>query len=72
MADLIHISLETDGDGNELEDKYVVELDGEPADLYSLSHDYFDSAVDAHAFAEQVSEETGVAITWGCSKPAWA
>ncbi|GAA5141102.1 hypothetical protein [Thalassotalea piscium] len=72
MADLIYIDHEYDGDGNEIEDKYVVELDGKPADEYSLSHDYYNSVVDAHAFAEEVSDQTGVKITWGCLRPAWA
>ena len=72
MKDFIHIDHEYGDDGNEIEDSYVLELDGVPADEYGLSHDYFDSVVDAHAFAEEVSEETGVEITWGCMRPAWA
>ncbi len=72
MADLIHIDHEYDDSGNEKEDSYVVELDGKAADQYDLSHDYYSSVVDAHAFAEEVSESTGIEITWGCMRPAWA
>lgn len=72
MTELIRIDHEYDDDGNEVEDSYVVVLNGAPADEYGLSHDYFDSAEDAHSFAEDASEQTGVEITWACMKPAWA
>jgi hypothetical protein len=72
MTDLIDIDHEYDDDGNEIEDSFVVELDGKPADLYQLSHEYFICEVDAHAFAEEVSNETGTPITWSCLRPAWA
>lgn len=72
MTDLIHIDHEYDDDGNEIDDCYVVELDGKAAEQYNLSHDYFPEVVDAHAFAEEVSESTGITISWGCMRPAWA
>ena len=70
--DSIVISEELDADGNTIDDSYAVTLTGKPADLYSISDDYFDSLVGAHEFAEQVSEETQVAIEWDCMKPGWA
>ena len=70
--DEIIISEEFDDEGEVIEGAYQVTLKGRPADLYSISTDYFDSEVDAHAFAEEVSNETGVPITWDCLKPGWA
>lgn len=72
INDSIVIDNEYDEDGNEIESLFVVELSGKPNDVFSTSHEYFDSDVDAHDFAEQVSEETGVKITWNCYRPAWA
>ena len=68
MADLIEISEDDAEDGSE--PTYEVRLDGVPADLYD--NESFDRLVDAHAFAEQVSKETGIPITWSCIRPGWA
>ncbi|MBD1389480.1 hypothetical protein IC617_08575 [Neiella sp. HB171785] len=68
----ITIDIKWDEDGNEDEGRYVVTLSGTPADEFAIDEEEFDRDVDAHAFAEEVSETTGIAITWGCAKPAWA
>lgn len=69
--DLIEIAHDVDDEGEELEEAYVVRLQGAPADLYSLSHEYCDNLVSAYEFADEVSKESGVPITWECPKPGW-
>ncbi|USD58984.1 hypothetical protein J4N45_10620 [Vibrio sp. SCSIO 43140] len=52
---------------------YGVELKGHCADEFGIDRDEsFETAVDAHEFAEQCQIEADAHIVWDCIQPGWA